>query len=149
MEKILNLRFGGSCGTNWHDELRERINNIGLSGSVSLSPAAPPPGTLGAVDPTVVVAAITGGATIIASVITLLGALWTAKRKDSTSKNNQPHIVIVIHGSEATRTVDLEIKQTSDKLIGSAQSSTLEVSDTLLCAVESVGIVREVEVKEN
>ncbi len=150
MKNSLSLRFGDMPSIEWRDELRARIDAIGITGSVTLTPAGPPSGALGSVDPNIVTAIVTGGAQILAAVVTVLGGLWLAKRKVSDTQDTPTHVVIVVHGSEGSRTVHMDSSEfLSEELSGTEQgrAPSSPENETLLHALKGVGLVREVEVK--
>ena len=143
----LNLRVGGMPCSDWCEELRDRLKAADLAETVIVAPASPPSGALGALDPSIVVAMITGGVQIVATVITLLGKMWLEKRK--VRGNQQPDLVVVIQGSEGTRTISFaptELTPANNSATKEGEITMAKKID-LLRALEAVGTLRAVEEK--
>jgi hypothetical protein len=149
MENRVNLRLSDMPGTDWQDDLSERLSEMGLSGSVKLTSSDPPPGTLGSIDPTVVAAIIAGGVQILAAVITVLGDLWLVKRKENLNQGNPVPLVVVIQGNKRTHTIKVDPTELVSKEQSKLKKSQMpkDQLDILIKALDEVGIVREVRIE--
>ena len=83
MDKV-NLRLNGLSGTEWRDALDQSLSQFNLKSAVAVDPAVERQhmDSLAIVDPTVLVAAITGGAAIITALIPVLADILRAKTKN-------------------------------------------------------------------
>lgn len=93
----IELRLKNVSSDTWRDELISALSKLDPSATVKEASLQPAPDSISqrAIDPTVLVALISGGATVIAALIPQLVLIFKKKDKEQAAR-----IVILIHGTK-------------------------------------------------
>lgn len=128
MEQRIQIRIGNLPPDDWRADLESKVEDGKLKSSVKLlDPETKKPGSAAAIDPQIVAATITGGASIIVALIPVIVAVFRKKtEKPSTIVN------VTLHGTSDSKSI-----QVSDNEV---------TQETLDAVFASIGDLTEVDV---
>ena len=95
---LVRLRLDGISPDLWRDQFADSVRDSG--GSIRVIYSAEHTG-LGAIDPTIIAALITGGASVVASVVAALMGSWLSSKKEQQS-NADLRVEVLLIGSRTT-----------------------------------------------
>jgi len=128
MTQSIQIRIGNLPSDDWREDLHAQLTDHAIQSSVVvLNPEPKRPGTLAAIDPQVVAAAITGGSAVIAALIPVVADVFRKKTKHSNTVIN-----VTLHGTATSK---------------SFQVTESVAPNTLDAALASIGRLTEIEVK--
>jgi hypothetical protein len=121
----------------WEDMFKAALHDDDVASNVHITRPVISAG-LPAVDPTIVVAAISGGASVLAALITAFATIWVKRdvtKQQATEPSNLP-VAIVIAGSKDS--VELPLQMAADRIV---------LANALEAAAGRIGVVREVSIE--
>ena len=130
---LVRLRLQGMQAHSWRDTFAESVRHV--DASIRVVDAVNQPG-LGALDPSVIVAMITGGVQVLTAVITGLVACWVAARKERALES-PTRVEIVLSGSRDT-----------ERLVVTSSSTVTDLEGRIAALVSDVGEIREISVSD-
>jgi hypothetical protein len=135
MTQTVRFRMPSHDAAEWEGDFKAALLDDGITSGVEISRPGPPIG-LPAIDPTIVVAAISGGASVLAAIIAAFATVW-AKRKseDKVGLVNLP-VGVVVEGSRDSLILPLE-------LIANRTGLTTELEGVY----EHIGVIGEISIE--
>ena len=129
MEQHIQIRIGNFPSHDWREDLISKVEDCELKSSVKvLAPEPCKPGSTAAIDPQIVAAAITGGASILVALIPVIVDVF---RKKTTTPSTV--ISVTLHGTSNSKSI-----QVSDNAV---------TKETLETVFTSIGELTEIDVR--
>jgi hypothetical protein len=137
MTQTIRFRMPHRDAGEWEDMFKAALHDDDVASNVHITRPVISAG-LPAVDPTIVVAAISGGASVLAALITAFATIWVKRdvtKQQATEPSNLP-VAIVIAGSKDS--VELPLQMAADRIV---------LANALEAAAGRIGVVREVSIE--
>jgi len=112
MKNRIQIRIGGLSSDDWRSDFQSRVEHNDLQTTVELlgRDSSKRPGSTAAVDPQIVVAAITGGAAIIVALIPIIADIFRKKSNPATMIVN-----VTLHGTANSQSLQIADDEISEE----------------------------------